>query len=312
MFPDIVLRLGIPRDNGGSMWLSGGEFVVQPGPTSSFWHPPFLYAGHTTHELSSSTTLPPGGSDSLVLSCRPEPRGPVQPSFLAGDSRRAMHERARATTLVLCWYIHPWAQKRRPNSWAALSLDRDRSSEHTSELASVADEGQQGYPYASTRRSAGRLRIRPCLSGRRPFGGEGEAHPGEPDLSECPAGCQARPRDLSRFAPGKSSGQGGLGGVRTGHARWRVAMDQPARAKVLRLISVVRGNRTQKPGCVCRRRLLLGEITCVDAAGIRGYMWAVLLLLCFASSRALDPSHRVARPHSTACIPVAIWLDGTE
>lgn len=40
--------------------------------------------------------------------------------------------------------------------------------------------------------------------------GEGEAHPGEPDLSECPSGCQAQPRDLSRFAPGKSSGQGGL------------------------------------------------------------------------------------------------------
>ena len=88
-------------------------------------------------------------------------------------------------------------------------------------------------------------------------------------------------------------------------------MDQPEPVKVLRLRSVVRGNRTQKPGCVCRRRLPLGEITFVDAAGIRGYMWAVLLLLCFASSRALDPSHRVARPH-TGLYPVAIWLDDTE
>lgn len=84
-------------------------------------------------------------------------------------------------------------------------------------------------------------------------------------------------------------------------------MGQPEPAKVLRLRSVVRGNRTQKPGYVCRRRLLLGEITSVDAAGIRGYMWAVLLLLCFASSRALDPSRRVARPH-TVCIQLLYGL----
>lgn len=74
-------------------------------------------------------------------------------------------------------------------------------------------------------------------------------------------------------------------------------MNQPEQGRALRPRSVGHGNRPRNP-VACHCRLLLGEIAPVDAAGVRGLMWAELLLLCFAPSPALDPRHRVAGPHT--------------
>lgn len=177
------------------MWLSGGS--RRPArPNLQLWHP--LYAGHNSraqlgHNPGQTASCSLAGRDTGALSSHPSSGGICD--------ARCMNERARYHHSVL---VH--GSERRP-ACCLLSLDRDGHQSTQANLLLVANEGRQGYPTHRHGGSAGRLRIRPCLSAGRPLG----EHILESRTSQS-AQLDAKPRlrDLSRFAPGKSGGKSRL------------------------------------------------------------------------------------------------------